>query len=216
MVKKNKRTGASARPKTVVDKNQDKRIRKIEKQLAADGHYTTATLSYANVDWDGDYLLINGLQTGDTTNDRTGNRVYLKNLTYNFRIKNPTASVATMRFVLLVHKDPDAAIFVKANVFANQSSNALDVYQMRDLDHYSEFRVLKDTIYTLPPTGQDRPYTQVRASVKLNMQTQYTGTGATISSITKNSLYMIWYSDVDPVAGTKMEVKGGYQLTFNP
>lgn len=194
-----------------------KRVSQLESKLAAQGHYTTDDFTFTSPDLAGQSVLINGIAQGDSAGDREGSKVYCKNLSYNMVIKNLLTSITTVRVLVFVHRLPNGSIWDLTEILANQTGVANDVYQLRELDYFKHYKVIKDQMYTLPPAGTNqRNFIQIRDSVKLNMLSEYTGSGAATSNLLKNAVYLLVMSDVSTGAGTKPEVQGGYQMTFNP
>jgi len=165
---------------------------------------------------------LNGIAQGDGESERDGRRVIMKSIQIEGRIAFAASAdqadivTAPNIFIALVwDKQTNQAQLNSEDVFTNPgAATGLAANPMRDLQYSTRFEVLKTWRLSRPPSpaaGTDgtntnsvkTPDVLFRFYKKLpNIPVTFNGTGATVASITDNSLHLIAYASQVTQAST--------------
>lgn len=133
---------------------------------------------------------ITALTQGDGPNNRTGNSILLRSLSYRFKIEiNPSVSSNTTCLMMIVkdtQQEPDG---IPAVTTILQSSTT---WSLMNLLNAGRFKIIKRRNYTLTPASGGRPSQEIKGYHKVYDHVRYNGT--TTNDIQKNGYYMIWLS----------------------
>lgn len=137
------------------------------------------------------FVLLNGMQTGDTASTRDGQSIKMAKLFFQFTASiNASATTTVGRVILLVDYQPNAA----APPIGGLLSSTTNVLSPLALGNAYRFRILRDVKYQLSANG-----TQIfrrKFYLTLNEHTKYSTTNVgDISDILSNSLYLVHMSD---------------------
>lgn len=149
--------------------------------------------------------LLNGVATGDDFNSRDGRQILLKSIYFQCEVHpygNTMSNGDVVRVMIIQDSQPNGAIFTTADMFSTTSATYSSV-AVNNLNNRSRFKVLMDKKIALDGavyaasvlTGGNPSTRQFKRFIKCNIITQYSGTGATIASISTNSLYLLVMSD---------------------
>jgi len=134
--------------------------------------------------------LLNGLTTGTSSTTRIGQSIKLVGIEFKcFVTMNPLATaISSYRVVIVKDKQCNAAALTGTDVYPAGSTSFRTVSYLDRFDVIWEKWAILDVEF---PTGEIEQFSKkVEFHVDFN-----TGTAGTIADITKNSLYMIVYSD---------------------
>lgn len=139
-------------------------------------------------------ILLNGCARGDDIADRTGRRIQMKGLVYQFNAWQKTSGViANVRYIIVYDRQPNGAAPNWTDVMATASTQTLTNFTNR-----GRFKILKNELLTFPAVGgQDRAVNQYRKGyIKLNLPCEF-GSGSTgaIGDFTRGSLYMFYIGE---------------------
>ena len=156
-------------------------------------------------------LCLNAIAQGDGNTQRDGRRVVMHSVHVKGRIHFANVNVSTpsspmCRLMLVLDTQTNGAQLSADNVLQN-TTTTLETLAWRNLQYSQRFRVLWDRMYKLEPRGlafinAANQYTTLASAKfminkKLALVTNYSGTAATIATITDNSLHIICYADDD-------------------
>lgn len=145
----------------------------------------------------GSLLLLNGCSTGDGYTNRDGRSIRIKSVDIKVNIfaGGGGTTPEINRILIFIDKDPNAS---QAGITDVLSTNSPD--SPRNLDFRKRFVILKDKRFVVVP-NQSNEAVIWKYYKKLNMHTIFNAdTGATISAIQSNALYMMIISD-QPTGG---------------
>lgn len=168
--------------------------------IAAAAPSTTGTLT-----------LLNGVATGTDYNQRIGRSIFMTELELRLAYEPDTAASATAGDTIrtLVVYDMQASGAAPTTAAILQSADYTEPYQVNSRDRflilYDDAVPLSAYTYTAGALSAGDPAMYFSdESIPLSCTTTYSGTGATISSITTGSLYLlqisakgVWKSNVN-------------------
>lgn len=140
------------------------------------------------------FFLLNGLQTGDTSNDRDGDSVRYKSIQIAGTLfADSVSKVGPVRIILFIDKSPNGTAPTVSNLLAS-SASVTNLYSPRNLDYKKRFVILSDQLLN-PSYGNDTECLPFKIYKKINMHTVY-GLGNTglIGDISSNALYLVLLS----------------------
>lgn len=142
--------------------------------------------------------LINGVAVGTDYNTRDGRRIRMKHLTLKFAVYNSGASSSNpdvCRIMIVLDRQANGTVATSAQMLQTNT-----VFSPMNLDNRDRFLVLKDIMIGTEgatfsggyvATGNSKSYVR-KVFVPLNRMTTYSGTAATIGSISTNALYLVY------------------------
>ncbi len=141
--------------------------------------------------------LLNGISLGTSSTTRTGQSVKASGLEAKFFVTlNPlSTSIQSYRIVILQDKQPNATAVTPTDVYlASPVSPRTVAYLDRFTILWEKWAIIEPDW----PTGEIEQFSR-----SLNFHVEFnTGNAGTIADITKNSVYMMWYSDAGANFGT--------------
>lgn len=147
-------------------------------------------------DTTGTVTLLNGVATGDDFTDRDGRRITMTSLYIQGMVTavDNVTGASLARLIVVYDKQANGAAPAITDVL-----KAADSYAQINLNNRSRFQIIADKRYALGPMSDTATQAfagspsvmPVKIYRKLNLETQYSGTGATIASIATGSLYML-------------------------
>ena len=133
--------------------------------------------------------LLNGIAQGDTSITRDGDSVKWISLFIRVNsVINAAASATRVRLMLLRDKQPNTGLSSTTNILADNTN----ILSPRNLDWNYRYKVYKDMVIHL---NTDRPEKEIKIFMKLKFHTRYTDNGATVASISTNTLLLCFMSD---------------------
>ncbi|ALE29839.1 putative capsid protein [Lake Sarah-associated circular virus-27] len=145
----------------------------------------------------GAVALLNGVAQGTDDTQRIGRRATIKSILFRAFI-NPTTTTDNIgdqcRFLLVWDNQANGTALTVANVL-----NSATFSEPNNLDNRDRFKIIWDKWITMNPavyaanvfTGGNPQCKMVHCYKKLNLETTFNGSGATIGSIATGSLYVI-------------------------
>lgn len=141
--------------------------------------------------------LLNGVATGTDYNARIGRQTKMKSIYLRVTFEYRTLSGAIgdfIRMLVIYDRQPNGVALTAANVL--QGGSYIDPI---NLDNRDRFSVIADKMMTFNPvqystalpSGGNPANKHVKIYKKMNLTTQYSGTGATVGSIQTGSVYII-------------------------
>lgn len=168
-------------------------IRREELKTVDTGLVTFASLDATN----GNFQLLNGVANNTDFTDRIGRKILMKSLLIRFQYYPLTstgdANGDVVRLLVLCDGQPNGAAPVITDVLQTASYLA-----PLNLNNRGRFRIIVDELFTMPSwnmaagaltTGSPRP-TAGKIYKTMTTPVFFSGTGATITSIQTNSLYL--------------------------
>lgn len=134
------------------------------------------------------FNLLNGIDTSSADDiHRMGDQIKMLSVQIKGSLSNNDSSTRNVRMILFYDKQANGAAPAQADILTgNGYAGAL-----RDPDWRGRYIVLKDWFFDLAPKDVDDKGSRIINYFKrINLKTQYNGTGATITSIDKGSLYL--------------------------
>jgi hypothetical protein len=153
-------------------------------------HYLDTVQNTVNVSSTPTFVLLNGMQLGDTSITRTGQSIKMDALDFNvYLVGNSTAGSVTCRIMVVLDKQPNGAIFSIGSLL-----NAATSTSMYTVGGQLRFHVVFDQSWALSTGG---PLTcQFSKRCQLGNHVEYnTGNAGDITDINSNSLYLVFLSD---------------------
>lgn len=163
---------------------------KMVENTAASTAIVTATLQ-----------LLNGLVPGDSINQREGRQVQIQSIQMKFRGENDVTSAgvdtrSTLRFIIAIDKQANAAAPAAADILDLSSSSAVDA--MRNLNNRKRFKILMDRRYAISSAGPANFVDEFYIKRANLCDTVFNaGTAGTIADITSGSIYLLYCSDTN-------------------
>ena len=134
--------------------------------------------------------LVNGCAQDDTDQTRDGGQVKWVYLNYRWQADiNASASSTTLRCLVVKKKDTAGA---DADISEILDATGADVAAMYNRNTIFNYQVLYDRRFVL---NTDKPSMIGHFKKKVGFRTRFSGTLATVSSIQKNGLFVIWVSN---------------------
>lgn len=169
-------------------------------------------------DTTGTVTLLNGVAIGDDFTDRDGRRTTMKSLFIRGTVYpiDETTEPTLARIIVVYDRQSNGA----APVFADLLTVTTSVAHL-NLNNRSRFQIIADEqffigkvtttatqTYAGSPTGHS-----VNIFRKLNLETQFSGTGATVASIATGSIYMFTVGNQAVNAGCIFQVATRIRFT---
>lgn len=147
----------------------------------------------------GAVALLNGVATGSDYNTRVGRKIRMKSLLFKFSpyINAAVPNGDVIRVMIVYDNQSNAAAPTVANILQQAQWDS-----PINLDNRDRFKVIVDKFLPIDAfnyaagaitTGSFTPAT-INEYRKLNMDSQFSGTGATIASINTGSVYLLTIS----------------------
>lgn len=136
--------------------------------------------------------LLNGMVRGDDSNTRDGRQIRIKSIQCFFRVNmHASATATTVRYMIVIDKQPSAAAFTAADLLDTASAAQVDA--LRNLSSRRRFVILKDRRLVV---NTDYPEKVFRVYKQLDMKTVYDDSDAgSIADIQSNALYLVIITD---------------------
>lgn len=167
-------------------------------------------------DLTGSVLLLNGVATGTDFTDRIGRKICMKSILVR-GVSTPQDGITTARMVrmmIVYDSQPNSAAPAVTDVLLTAAA-----WSPNNLNNRDRFRVLVDKLQwhgggdtTAGTSFSDHNSSIVNKYKKINLETVFDGTGATISDIQSGSLYMITVGTT--AAGTGGVFNGRVRVRF--
>lgn len=143
-----------------------------------------------SVNTSGNLVLLNGLTLGDTKYTRDGQSIKMNSILMRWTASlNASATRTTMRVIIFVDKQANAAAPTIANVL-----DSVSTYSPMNLDYGSRFRIMYDRFLTLDDVNT--AFRHGKVFKKLNFHCKYdTSNNGDITDITTNSVYLLLLSN---------------------
>lgn len=141
--------------------------------------------------------LLNGVATGDDFTDRDGRRIMMKYLFFRWSVnKNNAATIGgNFRLSIVYDKQANGAAPAYTDIFAANAA-----LSHTNLNNRSRFQILYNEFVCLQDsqaaTNGGPSCAQREMFVPLNLDTQFSGTGATVASIATGALYLVYNCDI--------------------
>lgn len=145
--------------------------------------------------------LLNGLVPGDGATNRDGRQVNVQSIQAKFRAENDVTSAGvdtrnTVRFIIFVDKQSNAAAPAAADILDLTSASAIDT--MRNLNNRKRFKILMDRRYAISSAGPANIVDEFYIKRTNLVDTIFNaGTAGTIADITSGSIYLLYCSDTN-------------------
>lgn len=134
--------------------------------------------------------LMTGLDYGSTDNSRIGDKVKAVSLTGIISVTNNTsASFTQHRIMIFRDKQANGA----TPSFGDLITSATNLWALRNLDKYKQFKMYKDIIISTDNVSNTRK--TIRINIPLKFVVDYQEGGSTISAISKNALWCYFITD---------------------
>lgn len=139
------------------------------------------------------FELCNGIATGDSDETRSGNRVTLKSFTctMGLRFDAALADDVFYKIILVLDTQPNGAQFSLTDLY---DSSAMWPPSLRNPDGMKRFWIVAQRQGIInTDVASANALKNVRIYKKFNVKTRYGSTGATISDINTNALWLVHY-----------------------
>lgn len=170
--------------------NQYRMYNKLKLIPVPEVKFTTPAIystTYSNA---GVKQLMCGIDYGNTDNSRIGDKVKAVSLTGIFSVTNNTsASFTQHRIMIFRDKQTNGAI----PSFGDLVTSATNLWSLRNLDKYKQFKMYKDIILSTDNVSNTRK--TIRINIPFNFTIDYQEGGASVSAIAKNSLWIYFITD---------------------
>ncbi len=165
-------------------------LNRLRQFINAEIHYLDTVQTAVNITSTTTFVLLNGMQTGDTSITRTGQSIKMDGLDFRWYVTgNVTAVQVAFRLLVVVDKQPNNAIFAIGSLL-----NTATVVSPYTVGGQSRFVVLYDQTYSLTTAGPLAANACVR--IAANQHVEYnTANAGDITDINTNSLYLLMISD---------------------
>lgn len=176
--------------------------------------YVDTTVTSGSVSTTGGLSLLNGIAVGNTVNTRVGRKIIIKSIQWKGNVAveqgadlavSQLAPVQSVRFMVLIDKQPNGATFATTDLLQTNS-----VFAPINMAYRDRFIVLKDKLLNLgfvastatagQVSGAGNPQVIVNGYKKCSFPVVYgADAGATVADISSNALYFFVLGSV--VAG---------------
>lgn len=154
--------------------------------------------------------LLNGIAQGDGGTTRDGDQVKFTDLGVRLWLKNTQAFSDVYRVMIVLDKQADGTAPTIAEVLENAG-----VLNFNNMDNKMRFSVLKDELFYLSPNGDTgemkllKMYLDLTKKYKKSkgLRTRYSDTGAAVTDIASNSLWLIIFNRSGTANGSDVEYK---------
>lgn len=149
-------------------------------------------------------LQLSGVAVGDGESQRDGRVITLKSLHIRGHFNDASTDDNIYRILIVKDTQTNGAQFNAEDVLLPPTAGALAVDAFRNLQYVKRFQVLKDmTIRSVMNYSDETPIRVVPFKINLslnNCQVNHSDSGATVASVTDNSIHMIVISRFDNVS----------------
>jgi hypothetical protein len=154
-----------------------------------DKYLDTTAVTVTSNTWQ--YILVNGLLQGTTPNTRIGQSVKCVGIEcrYNIFCNSVSTAFQTVRFVIFIDKNPNAAVPGTTDVYGS------GCLLPRTVGYMDRFTVLHERRIAFSPVGSDGIYTLDYIDRQNWHQEFNLGNAGTIADIDINSLYVAFITD---------------------
>lgn len=219
--------------KTAVDKQQNKRIRKIMKIVKSDDSYYNKHLSgvntktWTNLVINDSYGLINGLTQGAGTGQRVGDVITMKSLTWRMFIQGNNSGAGgeiffPFRLLIFIDKNPNGTFPTTADILQVPSNMASDdvtnFYAPITKEFRKNYKILHDVSYANNGASSIYNTTSMASVIQKkgkfinlsfnlkDMPVQYIKgtTNGQISNFATNALWYVLFSRYDDGCGANI------------
>lgn len=173
------------------------RASRIERKFI-DSTQAVAALGAAGI------ILVNGVATGTDYNNRIGRETAMKSIYLRLTGSNTVDQTAALRIMLVYDKQPNGVLPAITDVLT-----AADILSPNNLNNKDRFITLSDQDKQISTAG-DRGFTHV-VYKKVGLPCQFSGTGATIASISTGAVYII----LIPILTSSGAVTGNFAVGYN-
>jgi hypothetical protein len=129
-------------------------------------------------------LLVNGVATGTDYNNRIGREIAMKSVYLRLSGANTVDQIAALRIMIVYDKQPNGTLPAITDILT-----AADTISPNNLNNKDRFITLSDQERQIS-TAADRGFTHV-VYKKVGLPVQFSGTNATIASISTGAVYLI-------------------------
>jgi hypothetical protein len=165
-------------------------LNSLRRFVNAEMHYLDTVQTAVNVSSTTTFVLLNGMQTGDTSMTRTGQSIKMDRTDFRFYLTgNITAVQVSCRLIIVIDKQANGAIFADTALL-----NAATTVSPYAVGGQMRFQVLYDQTFALSTAGPLNVCQCV--TIPTNQHVEYnTGNAGTVADINSNSLYLLMLSD---------------------
>ncbi len=140
-----------------------------------------------------DIISLTSIAQGDTTVQRDGSQCKLVSLALKYFIEiNPSATTTQVRVMIVLDKQTNQLIYGIADLLHDVTADDI-IVSPRNLDNMRRFTVLMDRVHTYGALGPTTSYHKFYK--KLNIVLRFDNAAAAITSMTENSLSLIFVSN---------------------
>lgn len=141
--------------------------------------------------------LLNGIAQGVGRDQRTGNKIVLRQMYYNFSMQQDLTSLGTttnnvnyMNVALVWDKQPNGAAPTYPMIFNTNGGVPADPFALPNVDYNDRFTILAQDKLMVCSSGPNATEIKTRF-IPLRLETKYSGTNANIASIITGALYLV-------------------------
>lgn len=145
-------------------------------------------------------MLENSIEQGPESVQREGDMIRIKSYLHRCILTNRGTGPVRVRMLLFLYLRPSQTGIAPSvsDVLECQPSGPFNpMVAPRNLENRSRFKILLDNVYTLEPLNSVGEQRQIKVFKKFDFHTQWpnTVTGRTGTTITKNALYCMYFTD---------------------
>lgn len=162
----------------------------VQKFLNTEVHYNDVAATSQAASTTPTFVLLNGVQQGDTTVLRTGSSVKCDGIDIAYTVYIGAVALATqLRVLVVMDKQADAAIFSIAQLL-----NTTDVRSPLVPENQKRFSILHDESIMLSAAGPNNLIKKARLGVNAHIEYNL-GNAGTVADINTNSIYLVYFSN---------------------
>jgi hypothetical protein len=177
-------------------------VRTLKSYLNVEDKYLDTVFNAVAIPNSATYTLLNGLSLGTTANTREGQSVKAVDLQFNMTLTQSSVATQTfVRIVLLSDSQCNAAVPGATDVFADTTN----IRSLRNVGYSERFHLYFDEIVALQIVNLNS-WAVSRVITMGFHQAFNTGNAGTVADITRNSLYLLTFSN----EATNTPLLGGY------
>lgn len=145
-------------------------------------------------------MLENAIPQGVTSTTREGDIIRIKSYLHRCILRNEGTGPVRVRMILFLFMRPNQtgiAPAVSDLLEVEPSGNFNAMVAPRNLENRSRYKILVDNVYTLEPVGGvgEQKFINIFKKFDFHCQWPNTSTGKEGTTLTKNSLYCMYFSD---------------------
>lgn len=160
--------------------------------------------------------LLNGIAQGSDNDQRIGNRVVMTGVDIRLHVTNEVSvkdRLSQMRLILVYDTQTNGTALTTTDVL-----DAVTIESQHNWDNDSRFQVIYDSVRALNTFGGTATSVDVyhwfyAKHFQLNHYVRWNGSGATVTSMTWGSLYLIYFGP-DAASASDFDVNGTARLTY--